>query len=259
MNVEEQSRPAVLMIEAAGLAISALVLWVVAYGMQRAVGLLTNGAFHPELSALLFCLLFYVFAGFVSAGTRRQPDHPTSFLANVLLDAAFLGLGWLLWKSVIPASWLGLALSCVALVHGGSYGFAVLRRSRIRLLMQQRAAVQDAFVDRLFLTRSSTYLVIPIGAALGLMLGAADASLLAAQAVAGSFAAVALDQLLRMITDARMRTRTLAKVLIKASDSNAEPRLAAASAEVRRILLINQLQRVTIIAISCLALWQLTP
>jgi hypothetical protein len=245
MEVQEQSPRAARMIEAAGLSVTALLLLVIACCLQLAIRLLTRGALQPELGVLAFGFLFYVGAGFVSVGTRQQPDQPAALVANLALSSAFLCVSWFFYRSVVAATWLALALALIALAHGTSYGFARLRRHQIQKLARHRDVIQDAFVERLFRVQSSTFRAIPIGGAVGLVLGAMatrDASTLLRHGAAGVFAAIALDELLRI------GASCFAPSPLGAQEGEA-------AVDISRVLLVNQMQRLTRLAIALLALF----
>jgi hypothetical protein len=245
MEVQEQSPRAARMIEAAGLSVTALLLLVIACCLQLAIRLLTGGALEPELGILAFGFLFYVGAGFISVGTRQQPDQPAALLANVALSAAFLCVGWLFSRSEVAAYWLALGLSLMALAHGTSYGFARRRQRELQKLAKHRDAIQDAFVERLFRVQASTFRAIPIGGALGLVLGAMatrDESTLLRYGAAGVFAAIALDELLRI------GAACFAHSPLGVHEGDV-------AADIRRVLLLNQMQRLTRLAIALLALF----
>jgi ElaB/YqjD/DUF883 family membrane-anchored ribosome-binding protein len=256
MEIQEPSPGAVRMIEAFGLLVTALLLLVIACCLQLLVRVLTRGALQPELGILAFGFLFYVGAGFLSVGTRQQPEQSTAVIANLALSAGFLCVGWLCWSSEIPASWLALALTLTALGHGTSYSFALLRRRKLGKLAAHRGSarapegalrhvIQDAFVERLFRVQSSTYRAIPIGAAFGLVLGAMvtrDASALLRHCASGVLLAIALDEF------SRIGAGYFARPPLEVQD-------AAAAADMRGVLLINRLQRMARIAIALLALF----
>jgi hypothetical protein len=299
MDMEGQSKQGLLLIEIAGLSITALLLLLSAICLQLAIRLLTNGALKPQLGTLAFGFIFYVCTRFVAVATQQRPDQPISLLANAGLTFAFLTVGWLFWSSAIPLVWLALALALGALVHGSTFGFAVLRRRRLGQLLHHvvvlrrgpthldAPVVHDAFLERFFLARSQAYLALPLGAAFGAWLGArlaTEAETIVRYAAAGASAAIAAGELLQLVGGFGLLVRTLTvsqheeRVLLdvigtlrgfplrvlapEPSASNAERGVAAAriTKELRGVLLVNQHERVTRFGLACLALsWLSSP
>jgi hypothetical protein len=297
MDMEGQSKQGLLLIEIAGLSITALLLLAIASCLQLTIRLLTNGALEPELGTLAFGFLFYVCALFLAVGTRQRPDQPTSLLANTGLAFAFFSAAWLLLRSAVAQSWFALALLLVALVHCSTFGFALLRRRRLDQLVRHAtllsrgparfdsAAVQDAFLERFFLPRSQAYLALPIGAAFGAWLGArvdTPAETIVPYAAAGACAAIAAGELRQLLGGVGLLVRTLTvsqheeRVLLdvvgslrgfplrvlapEPSASNAELGVAAAriTGDLRNVLLVNQQERMIRFGLASLALWQLS-
>lgn len=291
MNLPEESKSRILMIELIGLSITGLLLFVIACSLQLALRLLSGGALHASRGVLAFGFLFYVCAAFVAAGTRQRPDHPHSLLANLGLRAAFLCVGFLLWRDNIPWSWFAFALGLMLLVHGGAYGFAALRRRALNALLRQPAAIEDTFVERFFLLRPPTYHAIPIGGALGTLFGGMvtrDPAALLCHTIAGVCAALAVAQLPALLANARTLAGTLtqselgsepdarahaSKLTLRSVGSPARKELrvfapahgsgelAAQVAQVttalRRVLLVNQLQRAALASLAVVPIWRL--
>jgi hypothetical protein len=277
MNVPQESSHRVLWIELLGLSITGLLLFVIACTLQLLLDVLSGGSLHAERGVLAFGFLFYVCAAFVAAGTRQQPDQPRALLANVGLRAVFLSVGWLLWRREIPLAWFLTALVLVLVVHGGAYAFARLRRRALNLLARHRAAIEDAFIERFLLPHAPTYHAIPIGGALGTLLGALtcpEPAAIVRHALAGIVGTLAACQLFAICAGviglARSLTRTHdeANVVVRAvghgerrslfvfvPSAAARPREIASA--LRRVLLVNQLQRVATCAVALLVLWRL--
>ncbi len=301
MNLPQESKGKVLMVELIGLSITGLLLFVIACALQLALRLLSGGALDAQRGVLAFGFLFYVCATFVAAGTRQRPDHPHSLLANVCLRAGFLGAGFLLWRHAVPASWFGIALGLVLLVHGGAYGFALLRRRALNALLRQPATIEDTFIERFFFLRPPTYHAIPIGGALGTLLGAMvtrDQGALLRHAFSGVCIALALAQLPALLAGARALASSLTQIASEAGiDARGEPQVVVRAIDgpalfaggpagsdackelrvfapahgsgphkaqveqiataLRRVLLVNQLQRATLASLAVLVHWRL--
>lgn len=283
MKVPQESQHRVLWIELLGLSITGLLLFVIACSLQFLLGVLSGGSLHAERGILAFGFLFYVCAAFVAAGTRQQPDHARAVIANVGLRAGFLSVGWLLWRDAVPSSWLALALAMVLVVHGGAYGFARLRRRALTALARHRDAIEDAFIERFLLVRPPTYHAIPIGGAIGTLLGAMashDPATIVRHALAGIAGALAICELLAIcigvisLASSLIRPHDEANVVVRAvgrgeqrplrvfvPSSASQPSTSARAREIasalRRVLLVNQLQRVATCALALLVLWRL--
>ncbi|HEX6243320.1 MAG TPA: hypothetical protein VFZ61_20545 [Polyangiales bacterium] len=283
MKVQEMSKPAMLAIEAAGLLITAALLFVIASALKLSLWLGTAGVLSPGLGVLAFGFLYYVGAAFVSAGTRDRPASPGFVLANVALHAVFLGAAWLLWRARLSGAWLGFGLALATTVHAGVCLAARYRARLIGALLQWPAARPAAAVESLFHAHTAPYRAIPLGAGLGALLvtvlRAPAAEPLRLVAV-GVFAALALDALRRLLLGGAALARELlveadvVRVQARAHSSDAtsplrvlvpsaaseQARLEAANvaAAIRRVLLTNQLPRVMVAALALSALARLS-
>jgi hypothetical protein len=282
MKVEEMNRTAVLLIEAAGLTITAALLFLIAATLKLLLWLATWGAVTPQVGVLAFGFLFYLCAGFLSAGTRDRPADADFVLANVALHAAFLAAAWLLWRPTLSSAWLGFGVALSTTVHA-AVCLAARHRARLRAaLLQWPAARPAAAVESVFQTHTAPYRALPLGAGLGALLGTlvqAPATDRMRHIAAGVFAALALDALRRLALGAGGLTRELVSeaevtrvevrrlsgsdtdpvrvLLPRAAAAPARLEAAAVAVAVRRVLLANQLSRVMIVWLGTLGFTRL--
>jgi hypothetical protein len=278
MRVEDMRKSTLLLIEAAGLTVTAALLLVIAVSLQLLARLISFDALCPSLAALAFGFLFYVCAAFLTAGTHDQPEHPRFVVANVALHAGFCGAAWLLFRPALTLTWLWAAIGLSALVHTGLYLAARLRVHAVAALSAHAAARPAASVASAFSLRFGVYRAIPLGAALGTALGAAvgaPASGIVRHAAAGVFAVLALDVLSGLLQGGRTLARALVtragegapalrrrsakgaevfELELSAATSSLEAGVAAAAvvADLRRVLRANQLARALILIMSTL-------
>lgn len=277
MKVEDMNKPALLLIEAAGLTITAALLLVIATTLKLSFWLASWGVVAPDLGVLAFGFLFYVCAAFLSAGTRDRPAHPGFVRANVALHAAFLVAAWLLWRPALSSAWLGFGVALSTTVHAGVCLAARYRARLIAALLHWPAARPAAAVESVFQAPAKPYRAMPLGAAAGALLGTlvqAPAADRMRHIVAGVFAALALDALRRLALGAgglarelvseaevgRVEVRRLGvpqraplQVLLPpAAAPAARLEAACVAAAMRRVLLANQLPRVMMVWLGAL-------
>jgi hypothetical protein len=280
MRVEELRRSTLLLIEAAGLTVTAALLFVIALSLQLLVRLISFGALCPALSMLAFGFLFYVCAAFLTAGTHDQPEHPRYVLANVGLHAGFACAAGLLFRSALTPALLLAFIGLSAAAHAGLHLFARLRARRLAALIAHAAARPAASIATQLRVRCGVYRAIPLGAALGTALGAlagASASDIVRHAAAGVFAALALDALLRLVQGSRTLTNELVtrveqgEVALRRARAGMPVALVvelpepvstlegglvalAVTTGLRRVLVVDQLARVMILGMATLVL-----
>jgi hypothetical protein len=270
-----------------GFCVATATLFVLALLAQLGLRLVTRGELELGLGFMAFCILFYVVATFVAFGTEQRLEHPSFVVKNVAVQAGFLGAGWLLCLRQLPLAWLGRSIAFSLVLHAAAHLFAALRTQLTRELLQRPAVTQADALQRAFDTRANNYLALPLGAALGTLLGALTGAPRAEivrhglAGVSGAVAALALAQLLAGWLQ-------LARDFVSLSDSSSAGRLAlqvsalprsyrlqlvvpaasaasvdlaqdaaSLSAAVRRVWLVNQLQPIVLFTTGALLVWQL--
>ena len=280
MRVEDLRKSTLLLIEAAGLTITAALLLVIAVSLHLLARLFSLNALAPSLAALAFGFLFYVCAAFLTAGTHDQPEHPRFVIANVALQAGFCTAAWLLFRPALSTSWLAAAIGLSAVAHTGLHLAARLRVHAVAALSAHAAARPAASVASAFALRCGVYRAIPLGAALGTALSTllgAPASDLVRHAAAGIFAVLALDSLSGLLLGGRNLARALVtrgaegerelslrhrpargaegfELELSAATPTLETCVAAVTvaADLRRVLQANQLARAMILVMATL-------
>src|SRR5687767_7738334 len=90
---ERDSKTFELTSEAAGLLITALIVWLVASALQLAFCLFSWGNLRPGVGPMVYLFAFYVLSLFLTVGTRQRPDYAPFLLQNLALHGGFLLVG----------------------------------------------------------------------------------------------------------------------------------------------------------------------